>query len=221
MRAWLRENRVLVGLLLVFGFVRSAIAGYNPVPSGSMHPGLLEGDVVLVNHVAYDARLPLLDLPLARMGEPERGEIVVFDSPDDGKLLIKRLVGLPGDTIEMRDKRLFINGIPARYETIGAVTDSTAGHDRAAIEMRETIGDSTHVVRWLPIRHDADAFGPIVIPSDQYLMLGDNRDNSRDSRYIGLVPRRLLVGRAERVIVSADIEGNWLPRLGRFGQSLR
>ncbi len=220
MKAWLRENRVLVGLLLAFGFVRSAIAGYNPIPSGSMHPNLLEGDVVLVNHVAYDAKLPLINLPLARLGEPERGEIVVFDSPDDGKLLIKRLVGLPGDTIEMRDKRLFINGIPARYETIDAVIDSTAGHDRAALDLRETFGDSTHVVRWLPIRHDADDFGPIAIPADEYLMLGDNRDNSRDSRYIGLVPRRLLQGRAERVLVSADIDGSWLPRFGRFGKSL-
>src|SRR5581483_8457916 len=189
MKAWLHENRVLIGLLLTFGLVRGAIAGYNPVPSGSMHPSLLEGDVVLVNHLAYD-----------------------------GKLLIKRLVGLPGDTIEMRDKRLFINGIPARYETIGAVIDSTAGHDRAATEMRETFGDSSRVIRWLPIRHDADDFGPITIPADHYLMLGDNRDNSRDSRYIGLVPRRLLVGRAERVLISADIEGNWLPRFGRFGQ---
>ncbi|HZP10807.1 MAG TPA: signal peptidase I [Nevskiaceae bacterium] len=220
MKAWLHENRVLIGLLLTFGLVRGAIAGYNPVPSGSMHPSLLEGDVVLVNHLAYDAKLPFTHLALARLGEPERGEIVVFDSPDDGKLLIKRLVGLPGDTIEMRDKRLFINGIPARYETIGAVIDSTAGHDRAATEMRETFGDSSRVIRWLPIRHDADDFGPITIPADHYLMLGDNRDNSRDSRYIGLVPRRLLVGRAERVLISADIEGNWLPRFGRFGQRL-
>jgi signal peptidase I len=210
MRAFLRENRVLLGLLLAFGFVRTSVAGYNPIPSGSMHPNLLEGDVVLVNHVAYDFKLPLTHVSVARLGEPQRGEIVVFDSPEDGKLLIKRLVAVPGDVVAMRDKRLFINGVPGHYEMLDAT------------ELRETLGGSTRVIEWLPMRRDGvDNFGPIRIPDDQYLMLGDNRDNSKDSRFIGLVPRALLAGRAERVLVSANITGNWLPRFDRFGKSLR
>jgi signal peptidase I len=209
MKAWLRENRALIGFLLCFGLIRSAVADYNPIPSGSMHPNLLEGDVVLVNHLAYDAKVPLTEHALARLSEPKRGEIVVFYSPEDGKRLIKRLIGVPGDTIEMRDKRLFVNGLPARYDTLDAAS------------VRETLGDSRHLIQWLPVHREIDDFGPITIPADQYLMLGDNRDNSRDSRYIGLVPRRLLIGRAERVLVSADITGNWLPRFDRFGKSLR
>jgi len=220
MKTWLRENRVLFGLLLAFGLVRSAVAGYHPIPSGSMHPNLLEGDVVLVNHLAYDVKVPLTHVALARLGEPQRGDIVVFDSPEDGKLLIKRLIAVPGDSVAMRDKRLVINGVAAQYQALDATTDDIGGGARVAYDFRESVGDSSRVVRWLPIRHDADDFGPIVIPADRYLMLGDNRDNSHDSRFIGLVPRALLAGRAERVLVSADINRNWLPRWDRFGKRL-
>jgi len=212
MKDWLRENRIFVGFLLCLGLVRGAIADYNPIPSGSMHPNLLEGDVVLVNRVAYDFKLPLTNISLARLGEPQRGDVVTFHSPADDKRLIKRVVGLPGDTIAMRDKKLIVNGVPAEY----AVADETGD----VLQLNENLGGADHEIQWLPLATRADNFDPVTIPPDQYLMLGDNRDNSADSRFIGLVPRRLLIGRAHHILVSANIKGNWLPRVERVGERI-
>ena len=114
LRRLFREHRGFIGVLLVFGLIRTAVADYNPIPSGSMHPTILEGDVVLVNRLAYNLKLPLTDVVLARTGEPQRGDIVTFSSPRDGTRLIKRIVGLPGDVISMRDKHLLINSAAVR-----------------------------------------------------------------------------------------------------------
>jgi signal peptidase I len=213
MKDWLRENRGFVAFLLCFGLIRTAVADYNPIPSGSMQPNLLEGDVVLVNRLAYDVKIPFTNVAVARLGEPQRGDIVTFYSPTDGKHLIKRLVGLPGDRIEMRDKHLVINGAPASY--------ASQAFENGALRLVENFGGADHEVQWQSVSTPVDDFGPVAIPADQYLMLGDNRDNSADSRYIGLVPRRLLIGRAHHVMVSADITGNWLPRFERFGRPLQ
>ena len=221
LRKLVRDNRGFLIFMLAFGLIRTAVADYNPIPSGSMHPNILEGDVVLVNRLAYQLKVPLTDIVIARLGEPQRGDIVTFASPRDGTRLIKRVIGLPGDVVAMRDKRLTINGQPAGYDTLGLATEAL-GDDRGAIavRLRETAGGQPHEVQWLDAIASAADFGPIAIPADQYLMLGDNRDNSADSRYIGLVPRDLLIGRASRILVSADITGNWLPRFERFGKNL-
>lgn len=216
-RKLIRDNRGFLVFLLAFGLFRTAVADYNPIPSGSMHPNILEGDVVLVNRLAYQLKLPLTDVVVARLGEPQRGDIVTFSSPRDGTRLIKRVIGLPGDLVAMRDKRLTINGQPASYAALGLVAESEG---LLALRIRETLGEHPHDVQWLDHRASAADFGPVRIPADQYLMLGDNRDNSADSRYIGLVRRDLLIGRASRILVSADITGNWLPRFERFGKSL-
>ena len=106
MRRWLHDNRHFVMILLLFGFVRTAVADWNPVPTGSMRPTILEGDVVFVNRLAYDVKLPLTDRILLPLGEPRRGDIVTFSSPKDGTRLIKRIAAVPGDTISMRGNRL-------------------------------------------------------------------------------------------------------------------
>ena len=217
----LRQNRSFLMLLLGFALIRTAVADYNPIPSGSMHPNILEGDVVLVNRLAYNVKVPLTDIILARLAEPGRGDIVTFTSPQDGRRLIKRIIGLPGDRIAMRDKRLTINGEAVSYVPISAETDlETGGRTAAAQQLMETADTGSHRIQWLDGVRNAADFGPLVIPADRYLMLGDNRDNSADSRYIGLVSRERLTGRAERVLVSVDMTGNWLPRFARFGQSL-
>jgi signal peptidase I len=115
MKNWLKDNRGFIAFLLCFGFFRLAIADWNPVPSGSMRPTLLEGDVVLVNRLAYDFKLPLSDTALLRLGEPQRGDVITFSSPKDGVRLIKRLVALPGDTVELRNEVLWINGQSVAY----------------------------------------------------------------------------------------------------------
>src|SRR5512135_918846 len=110
MKKLLRENRGFILFLILFGLFRTAVADWNPIPSGSMHPNLLEGDVVLVNRLAYDLKVPLTDIIVAHTGEPKRGDIVTFFSPKNGMRLIKRVIALPGDRLEMRDKQLIING---------------------------------------------------------------------------------------------------------------
>jgi signal peptidase I len=223
MKNFVRNNKGFLAFLLLFGVFRTAVADWNPIPSASMHPNLLEGDVVLVNRMAFDLKVPLTDMVVARMGEPARGDIVTFRSPKDGTLLIKRLVALPGDTVEMRNERLYINGRGADYAVVADSLDSIQGETLRALQLSESIDGGKGRRRHIQVLPDVMAprtFGPLTVPQGEYLMLGDNRDNSADSRVIGLVPRKLLIGRAERVLVSADYQGNWMPRTERFGMSL-
>jgi signal peptidase I len=213
MTSWLRSNRGFLLFLLLFGLVRTACADWNPIPSGSMRPNLLEGDVVLVNRLAYAVKLPLTDIELARTGEPRRGDIVVFSSPRDGTRLIKRLVGLPGDVVAMRDKQLIINGTPVAYATEGRALEPAGD---PVLVLDEALPGHAHSLQWMRERANMPDFGPVTVPPDRYLMLGDNRDNSADSRYFGFVPRERLNGRAERILVSAAILDNWQPRFDRF-----
>jgi signal peptidase I len=223
MRQWLRKHRGFIAFLLLFGLFRTAVADWNPVPTGSMRPTIQEGDVVLVDRLAYQLKVPLTDIVVARTGEPARGDIVTFSSPADGTRLLKRLVAVPGDRVEMRDKVLYIDGQPASYAPLGPAVERT--EDGAAIDAQrfmESAAGPGHVVQWLhpPGSSGYDSFGPVVVPPEHYLMLGDNRDRSADSRVFGLVPRKLLIGRTSRILVSADIKGNWALRTGRFGMRL-
>lgn len=221
MKNWLRSNKGLLAFLLLFGVFRTAVADWNPIPSGSMRPTLLEGDVVFVNRLAFDLKLPLTRLVLARLGEPQRGDVVTFYSPVDGTHLIKRLVALPGDVVAMRDEQLIINGRPALYRPLGAGSTSVRGGATVTAQQQlETIDGHSHRIELLPQVAARRDFAAVTVGPEQFMMLGDNRDNSADSRYIGLVPRSLLIGRAERILVSADMLGNWHPRIARFGASL-
>jgi signal peptidase I len=221
MKNWVRTNKSFLMFLCLIGIFRSAVAELNGIPSGSMRPNLLEGDVIIVNRAAYNLKLPLTDVVLARLGDPVRGDVVTFHSPKDGTRLVKRLIALPGDVVEMRNERLVINGKAADYEVEGTVREPVGSEKVDAVRLDETVAGQRHRIQLIPDVDAARSFGPVTIPKDQYLMLGDNRDNSADSRFIGLVPRELLIGRAERVLVSADYQGNWMPRTDRFGMSLR
>ncbi|AVR95509.1 signal peptidase I [Pseudoduganella armeniaca] len=219
---WLRANKGFLAFLLLFGIFRTAVADWNPIPSASMRPNLLEGDVVFVNRLAYDAKIPLTNISLARLGEPQRGDIVTFSSPKDGTRLIKRIAALPGDTVEMRGERLLINGEQADYTVLGNGMETVPPlGDLTALHLTERSGATSYRIQVLPQVRAMRDFGPVTIPADRFLMLGDNRDNSGDSRVFGTVPRELLIGRAERILVSADILDHWTPRVERIGMSLR
>jgi signal peptidase I len=222
MSKWWSAYRSPILFLLAFGTFRTAVADWNPVPTASMRPTILEGDVVLVDRLAYDLKVPLTDIVLARLGDPRRGDIVTFSSPADGVRLIKRVVGVPGDVVEMHGNHLVVNGEEAQYAEIERESPAHAGqHGIAAVREVEAVAGSERVVQWLPGRASRSSFGPVTVPKDQYLMLGDNRDNSEDSRYIGFVPREKLIARATRVLVSADIIDHWQPRLERTASPLR
>lgn len=221
MKNWIHGYRRFLLFVVLYGLFRTACADWNPIPSGSMRPSLLEGDVVFVNRLAYAVKVPLTDVIVARTSEPRRGDIVTFSSPRDGTRLIKRVIALPGDIVTLRDKRLTIDGESVQYRG-RAIRLEPLGDGRTTVaeEQEEMLAGRSHEVQWLPERTAAPDFGPVVVPPDQYLMLGDNRDNSADSRYFGFVPRERLIGRAERILVSAEILGNWLPRFNRFGKRL-
>ncbi|MBB5607142.1 MULTISPECIES: signal peptidase I [unclassified Janthinobacterium] len=227
MKPWMRANKGFLMFLLLFGVFRTAVADWNPIPSGSMRPNLLEGDVVFVNRLAFNLKVPLTNIVLQRLGEPERGDIVTFFSPKDGTRLIKRVIALPGDTLQMRDEHLTINGRPAQYtmldsvpETVDHVGQLTAQHISESNTGNNGNDGHAHRIQVLAQLPALRSFGPVTVPADHYLMLGDNRDNSADSRYFGFVPRELLIGKAERILVSANIQDHWQPRLQRFGMKL-
>lgn len=221
MRIRFKEYRGLIVFLVLLGLFRTGIADWNTIPSSSMHPNLVEGDVVLVNRVAYDLKIPLTDVIVKRLGEPKRGDIVTFSRPGDSMRLIKRIVALPGDTVEMRNKQLLVNGKQAYYLRKGVhpeLGDETGSEP--VLQLREQVGGVDYDIQWHRDTPSASNFGPVSIPPEHYLMLGDNRDRSGDSRFFGLVSRANLIGRAERLLISVAYQDDWSPRFGRFGKSL-
>jgi len=203
--------------------LKSSVADINFVPTGSMKPTILEGDLILVNKLAYDLKFPFTTSHLAQWGDPSRGDVVVLFSPEDSMRLVKRVVALPHDTLELRKNVLFINGERAAYqplagEALADVADSDRKYARFATE---TIGHRSHAVMAYPFLEARRSFGPVTLGSDEYFVMGDNRDNSKDSRYFGVVQRRLIVGKATDVVASVDKPGRWLPRFDRFFSVLR
>lgn len=218
MQRWLSKYRYALIFWLCFGILRTSLADWNPILSGSMRPTLVEGDMVLVNRVAYDLKLPLTDISLVQLQNPQRGDVVTFTSPKDGVRLIKRIVGIPGDTLQMKDEVLWVNGLPATYADAQPINERVApGQFIRGVKLTERAATSQRTVQFMPQVRARRDFGPLVVPADNYFMLGDNRDNSADSRYIGFVPRRLLIGHAHHILASAQILDHWMPRFRRFG----
>jgi signal peptidase I len=148
---------------------------------------------------------------------------VTFSSPADGTRLIKRIVGLPGDRVAMHDERLVINGEVARYSAPQAVLEPTGVADpatRDGLRLDEQVAGHTRRVQWLPEVPARRDFAEVTVPPGQLLVLGDNRDDSADSRYLGFIPREKLIGRAERVLVSLDYREHIGPRWSRWGAAL-
>ena len=217
-REWVRPALVIAAIVLPF---KSAIADWNWVPTGSMKPTVLEGDLVLVNKLAYDLKVPFTLQRLAAWGDPARGDIVVFFSPHDGKRLVKRVVALPGDTLEMRDNTLILNGKAMDYEILDAQPFLDEVHeDTHAVVARESSDENSHLVMALPSRGAMRSFPPVTVPEGKYFVMGDSRDNSFDSRYFSFVERKQIVGRSRRVLLSFDKNHYYGPRVKRFFSSL-
>src|SRR5579859_67775 len=209
-REWLLP---IVMVVVVLAPLRSAVADWNDVPSGSMMPTILVGDRIFINKLAYDLKVPFTTWHLAKWGDPQRGDIIVFPSPADGIRLVKRFVAVPGDRLELRNDHLFINGQAAAYEPTDDVTSTGA-------VFRETVSGREHAMMILPQQPARRTFGPIEVPPGRYFVMGDNRDNSFDSRYFGFVPRDSILGRATNVALSFDREHYFKPRFERFGTGL-
>jgi len=219
---WRQEIRPILVMALVLFSIRSSLADWNDVPTGSMKPTILEGDRVFVNKLAYDLKVPFTTWHLAEWGNPQRGDIVVFYSPKDETRLVKRVVGLPGDVIELRDEQLIINGKPVENTPAGAgIAEQLSADEQLQSQFAtEQLPTHTHAVMAIPSLPAKRTFGPVQVPAGQYFMMGDNRDNSFDSRFFGTVERKRIVGKATDVVLSLDKTEGWLPRSGRFFKPL-
>ncbi len=212
-REWIRPAAVVAAIVLP---LKSALADWNWVPTGSMKPTILEGDLVLVNKLAYDLKVPFTLWRLAQWDSPKRDEIVVFFSPKDEVRLVKRVIGVPGDTIEMRNNVLFRNGQPMDYELNPAHPFSGEIHEDVQAQVAREHGEGgAHWVMALPSRGALRSFAPITVPGGNYFVMGDSRDNSFDSRYFGFVERKRIVGRTSRVILSFNKNHYFVPRITR------
>ena len=221
-RAWREYRSLVLFLMLMLGF-RSAWADWVQVPTGSMNPTILEGDRVLVDKHSYGLRVPFTLAHLTRGDDPQRGEIVVFDSPLDGTSLVKRVIAVPGDSVALAGERLVVNGVAASYSAGDAAQLRTllaATRSADPVIVRESGAGPAHDILLMPGRSTRSLPQPVTVPEGMYFMLGDSRDNSADSRYIGFVPRRNIVGRATRVVLSLDPEHYYLPRAARWLHAL-
>jgi signal peptidase I len=218
-REWVRPFIIILG---VMGTFRSAIADWNHVPTGSMKPTILVGDRIFVNKLAYDLKIPFTRVRVASWSSPRRGDLVVFFSPADGKRLVKRVVGLPGDRVSMRDNRLRVNGVAIDYSSLSAASVSGLGAEDQRLHSFELehLGDRSHAVMLAPQRPSRRSFEELEVPENDYFVMGDNRDESFDSRWFGFVDRELIVGRATAIAISVDPDRFYLPRWGRFFSDL-
>jgi signal peptidase I len=218
---WLKSIAIAFALFL---FLRTSVIEAFKIPTSSMEGTLLVGDFLLVNKAVYGARLPGLDVTLPSFAEPKRGDVIVFHPPHEpDKNYVKRLVGVPGDTLEMRDKDLYLNGAPV-YEPYARHVDGRGDAVHPDMEWQ-----SHHLIASLPPEYypTRDNWGPIVVPAGRFFVLGDNRDNSEDSRYWGFVTRNQIRGRPWLVYYSHDLASTpslaMLPRVrwGRLGTVIR
>ncbi len=205
-------SRSFFPIILIVLVLRSFLVEPFRIPSGSMMPTLLVGDFILVNKFTYGIRLPVLNRKVIEMGEPQRGDVVVFKYPQDTRVdYIKRVVGIPGDKIWYREKTLYVNGKPQPQTPVGKYTGSGSGSRETGVQHnREELGTREHDVLINPRVPDFGygcqvlQQGPVIVPNGQYFVMGDNRDNSNDSRCWGLVPEENLVGKAFGIWMSWD-----------------
>ena len=212
-------------VLAVVFVLRSFIVEPFQIPSGSMIPTLEVGDFILVNKFSYGIRLPVIDKKIIPISDPKRGDVMVFKYPEDTRInYIKRVVGLPGDTITYTsDKRILVNGKPVAESLLGDEPGSLG----SARLYTELLGENEHFIR-KQVRRRVEPSREWSVPAGHYFMMGDNRDNSKDSRYWddpsiplelqGMVPDEYIVGKAFAIWLTwADPKFSVLPSLSRVG----
>jgi signal peptidase I len=208
-------------VILIVLLIRSFLFEPFRIPSDSMMPTLLDGDFIFVNKFSYGLRLPVINSKIVSIGEPKRGDVIVFRLPSDPSVnYIKRLVGLPGDHVSVRSERLYINDQLMPVEMKGTYTGPrNTGAQADALEAIENLDGVQHRVLYIPGRGPADY--DEVVPAGHYFFMGDNRDNSQDSRFerVGFVPEENLVGKAVRIWLNWDLPG--APIWNRIGNAIK
>jgi signal peptidase I len=238
MRQWWELVKSILGMLLIFFGVRQFLVEAYRIPSGSMIPTLLVGDWLFVNKLRYGPAIPFTTTLLPGYAEPRRGEVIVFVSPfqqdeadignDPTPTLVKRMVGMPGDTLHMRQGLLYVNGIAQRQGYATPSADPAIANESNALyawQSRYALRQSRF--GGAPAVPTHDGWGPLVVPAGHYFMLGDNRYDSKDSRYWGPVPRRNVRGRPLFVYFSYEpdckppLSAIFCARWARIGERIK
>lgn len=208
-----KNNRQLFIFIILMSVFRSAVADWYTVPTGSMQPTIKEGDRIVVDKMAYDLRVPFTQISLLETGEPQRGEIIVFESKAAKNRLIKRVIGLPGDKISLSNEVLSINGRPLNYTVLD--------NNSQELIAEEELTGLRHKIRIEKRASDnLSHFATITVPENHYMVMGDNRRNSVDSRVYGFVPRAELKGKATKIAFSINYDNYYIPREDRFFSDL-
>lgn len=193
-----RKAKIAAGAAAVFVLLAPAFARAYTINGPSMAPTLRFGDVVISFLAAYDLRFPYTDKVLFSIDDPNRGDIVIYHDRVKDAVAAKRVVGLPGDRVEVRGNRLVVNDRRAGQETLPAVKNrmpAPAGDPLGEVVAVESVGEASYLVTYSGDTGDLANHGPIVVPAGKYFLLGDNRDNSADSRLIGCIDREQVKGR--------------------------
>ncbi|MDX1454174.1 MAG: signal peptidase I [Gammaproteobacteria bacterium] len=204
-------------ILLVILLLRSFVAEPFRIPSQSMLPTLERGDFILVSKNSYGIHMPAFEFEIMATGKPERGDVIVFRYPPDPRSdYIKRVIGLPGDTVTLHGYRIYINGEMVPQERVG---EAFTPDGDPAILFEETIGDKRHLVYRMPnrVQHYERSY---TVPAGHYFVMGDNRDNSNDSRIWGYVPEENLSGKAFFIWMNWDWDAGEWPAFDRIGNSV-
>lgn len=208
-------SKSLFPVFLIVLVLRSFILEPFRIPSGSMYPTLEIGDFIVVNKFAYGVRLPVLQTKVLPLGEPERGDVIVFRYPENPNIdYIKRVIGLPGDEISYVNKQIFINNQPIQQESLGRYIGVNSGSVMTGVRLKkEELFEKQYEILIDDERH-GQAMMPVVVPEGHYFVLGDNRDHSADSRFWGFVPDENLKGRAFGIWMNWD-NGIHFSRIGK------
>jgi signal peptidase I len=215
-------SRSFFPIILIVLLVRSFVVEPFRIPSGSMMPTLLDGDFILVNKFAYGIRLPVLHTKVLDTGSPERGDVFVFRYPENPDIdYIKRVIGVPGDHIVYRSKHLTINGKKVPQKLLGMYVGEGSGSSMTgARRLEEDLLGVKHDILVMPGRNVFGGDFDFVVPDGQYFAMGDNRDNSRDSRFWGTVPEKNLVGKAFMIWMNWDWDKDDVIDWKRLGSSI-
>ena len=197
-------SRSFFPVLLIVLVIRSFLFEPYRIPSGSLKPTLLVGDLISVKKFSYGIRLPVTHTKIIKIGEPKVGDIVVFRMPGDPHMdLIKRIVGVPGDRLSYINKVLSINGVMMTQTAAGETRDNNGGPESWPVLIKnEALTDRPHQIYVRPDLNLSGDFQNVLVPEGQYFAMGDNRDDSNDSRFWGFVPEANIVGKADRVVIS-------------------
>ena len=209
-RPMIRSKDVLfyAVFILALACIRSSVFASYHVPTGSMNPTILEGDVFFANKLAYRLKVPFTSATVVEWGRPRRGEMVIFKYPGDGSLYTKRIIAVAGDVIELRDKRIHVNGMPVGL--------APAGGDGGLRHFTETLDGSRYTIQLDPLRRSGADMAPLRVPDGHVFVMGDNRDNSFDSRFWGPLAVEAIEGKMIVRWFSIDWK-SLRPRFDRIG----